>query len=133
MNGLLGFRESPAWPWVRVALWCGVIFLASGRPDLGGRLDLQSAKGIAEFVFRKIAHLSEYAVLMILFLAAAERTWRFRKGLLLAGFLFVTLYAATDEWHQSFVPGRNGTVMDVFVDSVGGLAGFFLRRIFLKT
>lgn len=36
---------------------------------------------------------------------------------------FTLIYAASDEWHQTFVFGRSGTVMDVFIDSVGSLLG----------
>jgi VanZ family protein len=34
-----------------------------------------------------------------------------------------TVYAATDELHQSFVAGRNGSMFDVCLDSVGVLVG----------
>ena len=35
-------------------------------------------------------------------------------------------YAATDEVHQAFVPGRHGAVLDVLVDAVGVLIGVYL-------
>jgi VanZ family protein len=37
--------------------------------------------------------------------------------------LIVALYAASDEFHQSFVPTRTALVSDVFVDTAGGAAG----------
>ncbi|OGR96173.1 MAG: hypothetical protein A2902_00585 [Elusimicrobia bacterium RIFCSPLOWO2_01_FULL_64_13] len=51
----------------------------------------------------------------------------FRSRGFLAGFLFTVLYAASDEWHQTFVFGRSGSSADVFVDCVGSLAGAFLH------
>lgn len=132
MNAAAGFRQSAAWPWLRVGLWCGLIFFLSNQTALAGRVDLDKLWGILQFAWRKVAHLSEYAVLLILALAAFERTWARRKGLLLAAFAFTVLYACTDEWHQTFVPGRDGTVSDVFVDSVGGFLGFCFRQVFLR-
>ena len=35
----------------------------------------------------------------------------------------IILYAITDEIHQLFIPGRNGNVVDVLIDSCGGLIG----------
>ena len=84
-----------------------------------------------DFVVRKIAHLSEYAVLAIL-------SWRaFRKparndsrpwtwGPAAKALLFVALYAASDEWHQSFVPNRQASIVDVMIDTVGAGLGILL-------
>ncbi|HEY8449741.1 MAG TPA: VanZ family protein [Bacillota bacterium] len=49
----------------------------------------------------------------------------------LTAWLLATLYAATDEWHQRFVPGRTGSLTDVGIDAVGALlalAGIGVRR-----
>ena len=35
-------------------------------------------------------------------------------------------YAATDEFHQLFVPGRSGQISDVLLDSAGALAGVWI-------
>jgi VanZ family protein len=40
--------------------------------------------------------------------------------------LVVALYAASDEWHQSFVPNREASVVDVLIDTVGGGAALSL-------
>ena len=42
-----------------------------------------------------------------------------------------TLYAATDEFHQVFVPGRSGKVADVLLDSAGALLGVLLLALIL--
>jgi VanZ family protein len=40
--------------------------------------------------------------------------------------LFVFLYAATDEFHQSYVPTRTPLVSDVFIDTAGGVLGLIV-------
>ena len=69
-------------------------------------------------MLRKLAHTTEYAVLGFLLLRAIGR-----EGLaVLAG----VGYAATDELHQHFVPGRHGAVYDVAIDAVGVLVGVYI-------
>ena len=72
---------------------------------------------------RKTAHATEYAILGLLIAGAyIERGTSIRKGILIP-WGAATLYAATDEIHQLFVPGRSGQVSDVMLDSAGVLAG----------
>ena len=76
-------------------------------------------------VVRKCAHLTEYAVLALLLWRALRKppvpgtpSWRWSEaGLALA---LVALYAASDEFHQTFVPSRDGCVSDVLLDTAGG-------------
>lgn len=81
-----------------------------------------------EHIIRKSAHVTEYALLAA---AIALALWRkVDKGYALffqAVFLTV-VYAATDEFHQRFVPGRSGELKDVLIDSTGAILGalFFL-------
>ena len=65
-------------------------------------------------------HASEYFVLFALTFFTLERIrpWPIRK-ILLTSFVFALLFAASDEWHQTFVDGRGGTVVDVGIDSIG--------------
>lgn len=77
---------------------------------------------------RKCAHLTEYAVFALLLWRALRkpmkndpRPWIWREARLTL--LIVALYAASDEFHQSFVPTRMALVSDVFVDTAGGAAG----------
>ena len=83
------------------------------------------AEWIDHFV-RKSAHATEYAVLGILFggMYASWGLWGRKHFLLAAG--SGILYAATDEFHQLFVPGRSGQLSDVLLDSCGVLAGAVL-------
>lgn len=76
-------------------------------------------------VIRKGGHVTEYAVLATL-VAWAGRGTRMDHGgrrLVVGAWLVATAYAATDEWHQSFHPSRQGQVTDVLIDSGGALVG----------
>ena len=58
-----------------------------------------------------------------------------RKAFLFLGIILALLYAISDEIHQLFVPGRNGSVFDVFLDSIGILAAsvfYYLNKIKTK-
>ena len=80
-------------------------------------------------VVRKGAHLTEFAFLALLLLRALSlNRGDFRKWISSA-WVLATAYAASDEFHQSFIPNRNGCVTDVMIDSAGaalGLLGCFL-------
>jgi VanZ family protein len=66
-----------------------------------------------DFVLRKFGHMAEYGLLWFLWL----RALRYRRPALAAA---ITIgYAATDEFHQSFVDGRHGTITDVGIDAAG--------------
>jgi hypothetical protein len=101
-------------PWLPVVLWAALIFGLSSVPDLGTGL------GTWDLVLRKIAHFCEYAVLGALMLRALGRE------ALAAGAGIA--YAATDELHQQFVPGRHAAFRDVAIDAAGVLAGVLLLQ-----
>ncbi len=79
------------------------------------------------YPIRKIAHMTEYAVLAALFFLhlSAYECMSGKKGFFLTAGLSV-LYAVTDEYHQTFVEGRCGSPVDVAIDFVGVLAGLML-------
>lgn len=74
-------------------------------------------------------HVSEYALLTyLLAMALSHKIARPHRALLSSAALAV-LFAAADEWHQTFVPGRGGTWFDVVIDACGvGLATLWLWR-----
>lgn len=80
--------------------------------------------GVLDFLARKACHLAEYFILMAMVYRAVQGGQKIREGHLLACFAFALLFAVTDEWHQTFVFGRNGSPFDVFVDAAGALAGY---------
>ncbi len=81
---------------------------------------------------RKTAHFSEYALLAILWLISLNTTKDSAKKRWLTVFLICAAYAGIDEWHQRFVPGRNGNLVDVCIDSAGAMAGILLYCVTSK-
>ncbi len=86
------------------------------------------------FVVRKCAHVGEYAVLALLVWRALRAlspgdvdVWRWR--LAIHTLLVVTLYAASDELHQLFVASRQASVLDVLLDTSGGVLALILIRL----
>ena len=84
---------------------------------------------------RKTGHVAGYGMLSLLLLrgwrATFDYTLLLRAALL--SWLGTACVAALDEWHQSYIPSRTGTVWDVALDSVAGVvflvvAYFWLRR-----
>ncbi len=78
---------------------------------------------------RKFAHFSEYLLLAVLLVGAlvngSNGVVTSFKMYLLPWFITV-LYAMSDEFHQLFVVGRDGNLLDVIIDSAGGLMGVFI-------
>jgi VanZ family protein len=95
--------------WLPVLVWAAIIFAFSSVPDLGTGL------GDWDLVLRKIAHAAEFAVLGALLVRATGRAG--------SAFAIGALYAISDEVHQSFVPGRLGSPLDVAVDAAGVAVG----------
>ena len=92
--------------------WAALIFGLSSVPDLSSGL------GGWDLVLRKLAHAAEYGILGALLVRALRRlSWALALGV---------AYAVSDEIHQSFVPGRQGSPLDVLIDSVGVIAGVVL-------
>ncbi len=104
--------------WVPVLVWAAVIFAVSSIPSLSSGL------GGWDLLLRKLAHLTEYAILGALLVRATRRPW-LALGL-------AALYAASDELHQHFVEGRHAAPLDVAIDTVGALAGIVVWRALLR-
>jgi VanZ family protein len=98
--------------WLPPLLLMGVIFFFSAQPSL------DSGLGVIDLIGRKLLHFAEYALLCFLWWRLL-RTQLPERRAALAAFLIASLYAATDEVHQSFVDGRNGTPVDWAIDSAG--------------
>lgn len=84
-------------------------------------------------VYRKIAHVIEFFVLVLLWINALYGLLPLKRCIL-TSFMISVLYAVFDEVHQLFIVGRTGTLKDVFIDSIGivlgvSLALFIIQRI----
>lgn len=86
----------------------------------------------AEIIIRKLAHFSEYTLVGILLMALMS-TYEIKSKLrVLVSFIIGVVYASSDEIHQLFVPGREGAVRDVLIDSTGVITGICIVIIILK-
>ena len=109
---------SPVSRLVPPLLLMAAIFVFSAQPDLSTGL------GTLDTILRKAVHMAEYALLWWLWWRALGY-----RGAAVAAAITVA-YAASDEYHQSFVEGRHGTPVDVLIDAVGvGLAVAARRRL----
>ncbi|OGY09826.1 MAG: hypothetical protein A2700_01615 [Candidatus Blackburnbacteria bacterium RIFCSPHIGHO2_01_FULL_44_64] len=107
--------------WLPPIIWAGLIFYLSS-------LTPGSVSGPAwlDFIIKKGAHITEYGILFVLLYRALFKTVSTTKRKLLILTLIGTiLYAGSDEYHQSFVPGRHAALMDVGFDSFGGIISMF--------
>lgn len=85
-----------------------------------------------QLVVRKCAHLAGYAILAAL-LYRAFRQGRYIFGRATAfAFLSAAVYAALDEFHQSFVPSRTASPWDVMIDCIGAAIALALCLTFRR-
>ncbi len=100
--------------WLPVFLWASVIFFLSSIPQI-----TVSQFFVWDFIIKKTAHLTEYAILFALI-------FRVTKGKWVLSFILTMLYATSDEFHQRFVPGRTATVYDLGFDFAGSSIAAYL-------
>jgi VanZ family protein len=109
--------------WLPPILMMAVIFAFSSIPSTE-----MPNFGFWDLLVKKGGHATGYGLLALCIWFALK--WD-RRWLWLAFFLTV-LYAGTDEFHQSFVPGRHSSLVDIGIDSIGALIAlwiaFFVRR-----
>lgn len=91
-----------------------------------------SIKPTVVLVIRKIAHFTEYCILAILLLNVIKDYSNINYKTLLLAFILCLLYAASDEWHQTFIDGRSGQLIDVIIDSCGSLFGIIIYKLTRK-
>ena len=135
--------------WLAVILWMLLIFMLSAQPteqtnklSIGVTERIMSTESAIEIdttdtsnpivqwnaVLRKIAHFSLFLVLGMLASYALRISGLKGYKVYLFAALFCSLYAASDELHQMFVPGRNATFIDVLIDAAGAFVGIGIVR-----
>jgi len=132
-----------------VIVWMALIFL--------GSTDMLSAEHTSRFLvpflrwidpqisfaalnaiqlgIRKLGHLTEYAILaMLLWRALRGGTrWQMQMSILfLIAWVACAIFAASDEFHQSFVPSRTSSPHDVIIDICGALIGLAICWAFAR-
>lgn len=140
-----GHARVPSIAWkVAAVAWALVIFsLSTGGfgpsftgPLLARALSLfhltiaTASFGVLHLCVRKAAHLTEYAILALLLCESSKEPpfpWYPRR--LVGCFLIVAVYSLTDEYHQSFVPGRTASLTDCGIDSIGEAIGILLYYV----
>lgn len=135
--------------WFPVFLWASVIFFFSTdlfssantagafEPILKQMFPQLTADHIERLhaVFRKLGHFTEYFVFGgLLWRALRSHAAIGTRSRRLALSIAVTaIYAASDEWHQSFVPSRTASVVDVVIDTLGGICGIWAFKLRSRT
>ena len=135
--------------WLPLLVWLGVIFLGSTSlmsaehtsrlivPILLWLKPGMSPKTIwiILVIMRKCAHVTEYAILALLLWRALRSgpTLRTKLPTLFSAVLLAcAVFAASDEFHQSFVKSRSPSVGDVLLDVVGALFGLLICASFAR-
>ncbi len=113
--------------WGPAVVWMLVIFFLSGRT--GGHLNTLLP------VFKKVIPSMEgfdWGHFFAYFILAATYYWGFGKTAVRYRIIAVALcvlYGITDEFHQSFVPGRTPDVMDIRNDAIGAALAMLLISV----
>jgi len=126
--------------WLPLLIWLGLIFIGSTdlmsaehtsriivpllrwfNPDISAEIIMR-----VQFFVRKTGHVTEYAILaMLLWRALRGGTrWQMKMSILFCVAAIVcVIFATSDEFHQSFVPSRTASPIDVMIDTCGALIG----------
>ena len=111
------------WYWAPPLLLMALIFYLSAQPSLpkapGPRLDT---------LLKKLTHVAVYLLLFLLLVRAWGRG-HVGRTTLEASLVATIAYGFSDEWHQSFVPGRHANWYDVVIDSAVPLLLWLVWRL----
>lgn len=94
--------------------------------DVGGMFGKMST-----FIVRKMGHFTEYFILCALLIFALKGKFKIKSNYMVS-IVITFLYACSDEFHQLFVPGRSGRIIDVLIDTTGGLLAIVICIIISK-
>jgi VanZ family protein len=112
------------WRWGPAILVMALIFFASSTPGS----DLPKF-GFYDFLVKKGGHMLGYGLLTAALLHALNKGGKITKLQLLLAALLAIIYAATDEFHQLFTPGRSSSIVDLGIDTIGCLAGIAIWQL----
>jgi VanZ family protein len=107
--------------WLPIFLWAVIIFLFSSFPTgQATYIDWQ------DFIIKKTAHIVEYGVFTLLIYRSLRKITKKEKNAALYAIFISLLYGLTDEYHQSFTPGRGPKLRDVGFDTIGSILAIYL-------
>lgn len=108
--------------WSPPVVWAGFIFYISSLSQV-----TPAYGGLFEYIITYGGHFTEYLVLAFLVRRALVKTTSMvYYQYALWSLLIAVFYAITDEWHQSFVPSRDASIVDVAFDSLGSVVAVWL-------
>jgi VanZ family protein len=107
--------------WLPFLLWAVVIFSFSANPTRPS-----SEIHWQDFIIKKTAHIIEYAVFTTLLYRALRKVGYDIKKAGYTALAIAFLYGTTDEYHQSFTPGREPTIRDILFDTLGSGIAIYL-------
>ena len=87
---------------------------------------------ITEFIVRKAAHMSEYALLTLTFIYGFYKNQYPIQKIMIYSLIGTFLYACSDEMHQLFIGGRAGQFTDVLIDTCGGCLTIIFYDVLTK-
>ncbi len=110
--------------WLPAIIWMGVIFFLSSRASVRA-----AAFDPMDFLIKKFAHFVEYfALYQFIYYGLNKSTSWTKIQKIIISLVLTTIYAGTDEYHQTFVAGREGRVRDVLIDSLGAVVSARIRH-----
>lgn len=113
--------------YIPLLLWAGAIFYFSSVPDL----QMNTGSISIEVFVRKLAHVIEYLVLYWLVFRLLFHGYGIDlKKSLWFSFLAAVVFALSDEYHQTFTPGRTGKTIDVVFDAISAYLGMQMIAVF---
>ena len=113
--------KSWIWRWGPAVIVMTLIFTASATPGS----DLPKF-GAWDLIAKKGGHMFGYALLASAFFHALDRKGKGGLSRFVVAAALACLYAATDEFHQRFTPGRTASLQDVGIDSLGAVIGLMV-------
>mgnify|MGYP000170243322 CR=1 FL=1 len=97
----------------QLILYCAFIYWLSDQPSLPAPMLFMHQD--------KVMHAGAYFILAFFTVRAFRHISTSLPILIIASLIFASLYGASDEWHQSFVPGRMSDIQDWLADTLGAL------------
>jgi VanZ family protein len=111
--------------WAAVIVWAAVIFALSATPNLRF-----AQTDTVDFIVRKAGHVAVFGMFAVLLWRAISLSRR--RWAILLSFGLTVAYAASDEFHQSFIVGRHPSPVDVSIDATGALIALAALAIWLQ-